>query len=831
MKNKKILFTILTIVILSLSGCNDDSIFDNSIGSYSDDIESFEGFVNPEKQTAKFDENIVLDGSFEEEEYQNSIWWEEKYVTPSDEVTVRVTSYFGEKGIFMGFDVDDEYVYVNELRTSYNNSGLEIYLAAPGATSLPGTTFEIDILPNNTIHPKFYFNGYFWAYPAPEYKAPFMGTKLKGGKLNTRECKGYSMEVYFPYEYLFNVDEKPEYINFNVALLRATSADKNNSDRLWYNFGENFNSSYNWGNPETFWKFGESGLVANRIELSSNDLGSISTEKNYVTNFSDVKFDITPNDGTYLKTLLLNGEEVTDSIRYDEENKPYYLAKKVTEDINLEAEFAVIKEEKTNIYGLITYNGSKLTKEELTNLSIKFRTKGITYDGSLYENSKYVLGNLPLTNGELVIISNEGYEVINKEIDLSLLSNGEININFTDDEYGPNRIIKLDSVDSVNGSRKQLYSNDFSTNEIGSNFVYSFNLKYDGTLFDENGILVPDPSNGTHNKQYSSFNLTGNMVNSNNTEIGDFNMQIMHWNSNGYWMIKLWVDGKEINTMLGIDFLRDLSTDGVNLILVNEDRKITIYQSFNGALFKIIEHSSSEDEKPWYLSELNCYGEYASINSSWSVSDSQLAFNKDNDDIECLGQIRSLDSHHQFKEVENKVAETSVCWNTTNVKVGGFTSNIIIPGLTSNEVKPFTTGFRCHTYNPENDSEHFGAYIYLIYDGENYYVSTSNKLNETSNKLKLNEYQIAQLSSTGLLVGFYKNDKQFTFFVEDNDKIVEFGHSTSWFDNPTALKFVDLMHDGDSSLGFIYTENTKIYSINTEISKEEFFEIFGGTYE
>jgi hypothetical protein len=55
MKNKKILFTILTIVILTLSGCNDDSIFDNSIGSYSDDIESFEGFVNPEKQTAKFD--------------------------------------------------------------------------------------------------------------------------------------------------------------------------------------------------------------------------------------------------------------------------------------------------------------------------------------------------------------------------------------------------------------------------------------------------------------------------------------------------------------------------------------------------------------------------------------------------------------------------------------------------------------------------------------------------------------------------------------------------------------------------------------------------------
>ena len=830
MKSGKIVFFILTALLLVLSGCNSDD-YDNNSGTYIDDEEVFEGFENPKKKTAQYDENFKIDGVFDESEYSDLIWWEEKYITPSDEVTVKVTSYFGEKGIFMGFDVDDNYVYVNELRTSYQNSGLEIYIAKPGATSLVGTTFEIDILPNNTIHPKFYFNGYFWAYPAAEEKAPFIGTTLKGGKLNSRDCKGYSMEVYFPYEYLLGETEKPEYINFNVALLRATSADKNNSDRLWYNFGENFNSSYNWGNPETFWKFGESGLIANKINLTSNELGNIKTEKNYVTNFSDLKIDIIPNDGNYLKKLTYNGQDVTNQIRYDENDLPYFLAKKVTEEVVIDAEFDVIGNEKTNIYGYITYNGAKLTSEELLDIEVKFRSNGKTYDGTLYENSKYLFGNLPVSTGEIVILSNQGYEILSKEINLSELVSKEININFTNDNYGSDRIINLESTDSVNGSKKILYENDITMNKIGSNFVYSFNLRYDGTLFDEDGILVKDPSNGTHNKQYSSFNLTGTMVNDSNTKIGDFNMQIMHWNSNGYWMIKLWVDGKEVNTMLGIDFLRDLNSDGVDLILVNEDRKITIYQSFNGSLFKIIEHSSSDEEKNWYLSELNCYGEYASINSSWSVSDSKLSFNKGNETIVSLGYVRSLDSNHAFTIIEDKVAETSVCWNSTEVIVGGFTSNIIIPGLDINNIKPFTVGFRCHTYNPEDDSEHFGAYIYIICDGKDYYISTTNKLDETTKKLKLNEYQINQLSSTGLLIGFYKNNANFSFFVENENELTEFAQSTAWFSNPNALKYVDLMHSGDSSLGIIYTENTKIYSITGGISKNDFYEIFGGSYE
>ena len=439
---------------------------------------------------------------------------------------------------------------------------------------------------------------------------------------------------------------------------------------------------------------------------------------------------------------------------------------------------------------------------------------------------------------------------------------GKLDINFTDNEYGPNRTIKIDTVESINGARKNIYTNDILTNKIGSNFVYSFNLKYDGKLFDENGILIKDPSYGTHEKQYSAFNLTGNMVNESGTEIGDFNMQIMHWNSNGYWMIKLWVGGKEVNTMLGIDFLRDLNDDGVNLILVNEDCKITVYQSFNDKLFKLIEKSLEveeeksteakgkesseiEGEEPsevenivWYLSELSCYGDNAMVNSSWAVSESRLTFNKTNSDLEYYGSIRSLDSNHDFKLEAGKIAQTSVCWNSSLVVIGGFTSNIIIPGILNdnNEYKnePFTVGFRTHLYNDKE--EWFGLYIYVYCDGTDYYVSACNSVSEPKTKTKLSTYQIEQLATNGLLVGYYKNQNQVSFFVEGEEELVEIAtldtiSTSSWYAGQHDLRYVDLMHNGHTSLGTIYTENTKIYTILNTISLKDFYEMIGGSDE
>lgn len=836
MKSKKITGILFIISLVSLASCGD--IYDNTYGKYVDDEQQFEGFVNPEKEKASFDEKFTIDGMFNEEEYQDLIWWEETYESAADEVNVKATSYFGEKGVFMGFDVDDHYVYVNPLRSSYKNSGLEIYIGKPGATSLAGNAFEIDLLPNNTIHPRLYFNGTYSQYLAPYEKAPYIGTTLKGGNVNTSACKGYCMEIYLPYEYLFNSTEKPEYINVNIALLRATSADKNNVDRLWYNFGEVENSSYNWSNPETYWKFDGRGLVANKIKIECNELGNIYTEKSYVTNFSDAYFNIAIKEGNYLKSLTNNGIDVTSQIKYDENDKPYYIAKKVTEDIQLSATFANIDGDTNSLSGRLTFNNEKLSKEIISDLKVKFRANGVTYNGSLYDNGNYLFRNIPLTKGYIEIYSNQGYKVFSQNIDFNTVTSNTLNINLSNDDYGENRIIKIDTVESINGARKTIYQNEILNNPVGSNFVYSFNLKYDGKLFDENGVLVSDPSYGTHPNKYSAFNLNGNMVNKSNTDTGSFNMQIMHWNANGYWMIKLWVDGKAVNVMLGLDFLKDLNSRGVDLILVNENRKITVYQSLNGQLFKLIEHSSSIENKEWYLNDLTCYGENAMVNSSWSVSNSKLSYNKVNEDLNSKGSILSLDSHHQFKLEENKTVQTSVCWNSSDIYMGGFTSNLIIPNVIKEDntinTEKFIAGFRCHLYNDKD--QWFGLYIYVFCDGSDYYVSADNSMSNPNTKVKLNSYQINQLAMDGLLIGYYKNNNQVSFFVENESELVEIAtlqtiNTASWYANQHTLKYIDLVHNGNEGLGYVYTENTKVYSFNVEISKNDFFQIIGDQNE
>ena len=198
------------------------------------------------------------------------------------------------------------------------------------------------------------------------------------------------------------------------------------------------------------------------------------------------------------------------------------------------------------------------------------------------------------------------------------------------------------------------------------------------------------------------------------------------------------------------------------------------------------------------------------------------------------GSILSLDSHHQFKLEENKTVQTSVCWNSSYVYNGGFTSSLIIPNVikddnTINNEK-FISGFRCHLYNEQD--QWFGLYIYVYCDGTDYYVSADNSMANPNTKTKLNSYQINQLATEGLLIGYYKNNNQVSFFVEDENEIVEIAtlqtiNTASWYANQHTLKFIDLVHNGNESLGYVYTENTKVYSIDNEISKEDFIQIIG----
>ena len=84
----------------------------------------------PEYDTDLFN----IDGKLDEEIYSRLRWWDESYSEGDvqEPVRVRATSYLGKNGVYFIFDVTDDKVYVDMMRSSYNNSAMTVYVAAQG---------------------------------------------------------------------------------------------------------------------------------------------------------------------------------------------------------------------------------------------------------------------------------------------------------------------------------------------------------------------------------------------------------------------------------------------------------------------------------------------------------------------------------------------------------------------------------------------------------------------------------------------------------------------------------------------------------------------------
>ena len=50
MKKKNILVAIISLFLLNLTSCQNQTELDNSVGNYVEDSEKFEGFTNPSKK-------------------------------------------------------------------------------------------------------------------------------------------------------------------------------------------------------------------------------------------------------------------------------------------------------------------------------------------------------------------------------------------------------------------------------------------------------------------------------------------------------------------------------------------------------------------------------------------------------------------------------------------------------------------------------------------------------------------------------------------------------------------------------------------------------------
>ena len=227
-------------------------------------------------------------------------WWSEQYLegNAQEPVNVKATAYLGKSGLHVSFDVDDDNVNVNDIRSSIDNSGMVLYLAKEGSHKLTDNVWEIEILPNNYINAKRYLGGYYFGtVKADGYKnTPFVKTKTKGGAINTSKCKGYVMEAYFPYNFLFENGEIPETLNLNFALQRSYDYEAQSRD-VYYNFGQNVLSGWSWSDPGSWWVFNEGGLDSVDLTLNSGNGGALEFRNNYIARYQTEKINIKPDDG------------------------------------------------------------------------------------------------------------------------------------------------------------------------------------------------------------------------------------------------------------------------------------------------------------------------------------------------------------------------------------------------------------------------------------------------------------------------------------------------------------------------------------------------------
>lgn len=347
MKNKvKWLCALLACLLIgtTAAACGNDDHPEYSFPEY--------GYTNPGETAIDTDEEVTLDGNLDESFWSEKRWFD-SYLESRPDVTLRVTSHFGEKGVYFAFDVNDPEVYAVPERNTYYNSAVELYVStAAGANNLAnGDAYEADVDASGATSIRKWRRQGVNAYGFSGWPVEMYGKVVtKNGAVNTAECTGYTVEMYIPWEGLGG--EKQEFLYVNPALIRMSSANPVDQDRIWYNFGMEERGAA-WGSAGTWWVFDENGLEALDVTTSVSGAGSLNA-RSYVVAGDDYTFMIEPEAGNYLKSLVVNGVDVTDNIRHNyAAGTASYTATNVSDALSIEAEFTPFAASRT-VTGTVT---------------------------------------------------------------------------------------------------------------------------------------------------------------------------------------------------------------------------------------------------------------------------------------------------------------------------------------------------------------------------------------------------------------------------------------------------------------------------------------------
>ena len=417
-------------------------------------------FENPVEELPEYDSSIALDGVLDESRYSDLKWLETQYSDANVKVNVKSAAFLGEKGIFMLFDVDDPAVFVNPDRSGSWNSGIELYLARPGVTSLEGEAWEIDLTPGlDQVATRLQLGGAFQSMHTAEDETPIMRSQGKGGEVGATGSTGYTIEAFFPYAFLGTEREDLAYINMNTVLLRTYNYE-DPQNRLWYNFGEENKSGYSWSDPESWWKFDENGLVCYTVTAETDGNGSLTAKTFNVLEHEALEIAISPKDGYRLKSITVDGEDRTAEV-YIENGRSMLRIENILSDLTVRAEFAELPAVTHTLSGKLTLFGEELTAEQAASLSLIVNCGGAVYECAIDEKGSY-LADIPEGEYTAVLSKEDGFVLA--ELHGDLTADRVLDIDMTDTLSadiltGKEDFVKRFEETKISNTAGQLYDN------------------------------------------------------------------------------------------------------------------------------------------------------------------------------------------------------------------------------------------------------------------------------------------------------------------------------------------------------------------------------------
>ena len=432
-------------------------------------------FENPVEELPEYDSSIALDGVLDESRYSDLKWLETQYSDANVKVNVKSAAFLGEKGIFMLFDVDDPAVFVNPDRSGSWNSGIELYLARPGVTSLEGEAWEIDLTPGlDLVATRLQLGGAFQSMHTAEDETPIMRSQGKGGEVGATGSTGYTIEAFFPYSFLGAEREDLAYINMNTVLLRTYNYE-DPQNRLWYNFGEESKSGYSWSDPESWWKFDENGLVCYTVTAETDGNGSLTAKTFNVLEHEALEIAISPKDGYRLKSITVDGEDRTAEV-YIENGKSMLRIEEIVSDLTVRAEFAELSAVTHTLSGKLTLFGEALTAEQAASLSLIVNCGGAVYECTIGEDGSY-LADIPEGEYTAVLSKEDGFVLA--ELHGDLTADRVLDIDMTDTLSadiltGKEDFVKRFEETKISNTAGQLYDNkDHSESYVAPSVIES----------------------------------------------------------------------------------------------------------------------------------------------------------------------------------------------------------------------------------------------------------------------------------------------------------------------------------------------------------------------